>query len=116
MIGAGYTLLYDQHVRVDVIYQRLSPKSQAWVNLAGCLFFLFPGTILIIQTSAVFAWESFQFLEGSPDPGGIPFRFIIKSCVPIGFGLFLLQGVSMFIRNLYIVLGFEPNEKKEAAN
>lgn len=116
LIGAGYTLLYDQHVRVDVIYQWLSPKAQAWVNLLGCIFFLFPGTLLIIYTSSVFAWESFQFLEGSPDPGGIPFRFIIKSCVPIGFCLFFFQGISMFVRNLYIVLGFEPNGKKEATN
>ncbi len=104
LMGAGYTLLYDQHVRVDVVYQRLSDRGQAWINVLGCIFFLFPGALLIIHTSFEFAWESFVFLEGSPDPGGIPFRFIIKSCVPLGFVLLLFQGVSMFIRNLGVLL------------
>ncbi len=100
LIGAGYTLLYDQHVRVDVIYQRLSPRGCAWVNVLGCIFFLFPGTLLIIYVSAVFAWEAFVFMEGSPDPGGIPYRFIIKGCVPVGFSLFLIQGFALFVRSL----------------
>ena len=112
LMGAGYTLLYDQHVRVDVVYQRLSERGQAWINVLGCVFFLFPGALLIIHTSFEFAWESFIFLEGSPDPGGIPFRFIIKSCVPLGFLLLLFQGVSMFIRNLGILLR-PPSRDKE---
>ena len=109
LMGAGYTLLYDQHVRVDVIYQRLSDKGQAWVNVLGGLFFLVPGTLLIIYTSGVFAWESVTQLEGSPDPGGIPLRFIIKSCIPVGFSFLLLQGISMIIRNWQILL--TPKEK-----
>jgi len=113
LMGAGYTLLCDQHVRVDVIYQRLSPKGQAWVNLLGCIFFLFPGAILIIYTSSVFTFESFKFMEGSPDPGGIPFRFILKGCVPLGFTLFFFQGISMFIRNLHIILGIHQNKNQE---
>jgi TRAP-type mannitol/chloroaromatic compound transport system permease small subunit len=100
LIGAGYTLLYDQHVRVDVIYQRLSPKGCAWVNLLGCVFFLFPGTLLIIYVTTGFAWEAFIFKEGSPDPGGIPYRFIIKGCVPVGFLMFLVQGFALFVRSL----------------
>jgi TRAP-type mannitol/chloroaromatic compound transport system permease small subunit len=104
LMGAGYTLLYDQHVRVDVVYQRLSPRGQAWINVLGCIFLLFPGALLIIYTSFGFAREAFTFMEGSPDPGGIPFRFIIKSCVPFGFVLLLFQGVSMFIRNLAVAL------------
>jgi len=116
LMGAGYTLLYDQHVRVDVIYQRLSSKAQAWVNLFGCVFFLFPGIILIVYTSSVFTWESMKFLEGSPDPGGIPFRFIIKGCIPVGFVLFFLQGISMFIHNVNIILGIQPDKKQETVN
>jgi len=116
LMGAGYTLLYDQHVRVDVIYQRLSNRGRAWINVLGCLFFLFPGALLIIYTSWIFAWESFAFMEGSPDPGGIPFRFVIKACVPLGYVLFLLQGISMFIRNLNILLhpspGADENQKE----
>ena len=111
LMGAGYTLLYDQHVRVDVVYQRLSKRPKAWINLLGCLFFLFPGSALLVWISAVFAWESYTFMEGSPDPGGIPFRFILKACIPVGFSLFFLQGISMLIRNLFIILGVPEKEE-----
>ena len=107
LMGAGYTLLHNGHVRVDIIYQRLSRKGQAWVNLFGCILFLFPGCYLIISTSLGFVYESFRILEGSPDPGGIPLRFILKSCIPAGFVLFGLQGVSLFIRSLLTVRGLE---------
>jgi TRAP-type mannitol/chloroaromatic compound transport system permease small subunit len=115
LIGAGYTLLHDGHVRVDIIYQRLSTKARAWVNLLGCLFFLFPGCVLIIGTSIDFVWESMKILEGSPDPGGIPLRFLLKSCIPIGFVLFGLQGVSLFIRSLLIIKGEADEEGEELA-
>ena len=104
LMGAGYTLLYDQHVRVDIIYQKLSSKGRAWVNVLGCIFFLIPGSLLIIYTSWSFVLESFASMECSPNPGGIPFRFIIKACIPLGYVLFLLQGLSMLIRNLDIIL------------
>jgi TRAP-type mannitol/chloroaromatic compound transport system permease small subunit len=114
LIGAGYTLITDNHVRVDIIYQRLSPKGRAWVNLLGCIFFLFPGCLLVIFTSIPFAYDSFQMLEGSPDPGGIPYRFVLKSCIPVGFILFGLQGLALFLRSLLTVLGHEtPSESKE---
>jgi TRAP-type mannitol/chloroaromatic compound transport system permease small subunit len=51
LIGAGYTLLHDGHVRVDIIYQRLGPKGRAWINLIGVIFFLIPGCYLVISTS-----------------------------------------------------------------
>ena len=75
LIGAGYTLLTDGHVRVDIIYQRLGPKGKAWINLIGVLFFLLPGCIMVIITSWKFVHNSWSVMEGSPDPGGIPFRF-----------------------------------------
>jgi len=115
LIGAGYTLLHDGHVRVDIVYQRLSTKARAWVNLIGCLVFLFPGCVLIIGTSIDFVWESMKILEGSPDPGGIPLRFLLKSCIPIGFVLFGLQGVSLFIRSLLIIKGQADEEGEELA-
>ena len=113
LIGAGYTLLHDGHVRVDIIYQRLGFKGQAWVNLIGVFIFLIPGCILIMATSYKFAYTSFSIMEGSPDPGGIPFRFILKSCITIGFGLLLLQGISLALHSLLQILGIE--KEKEAA-
>lgn len=105
LLGAGYTLLYDAHVRVDVFYQRLSPKSQAWINFLGCVFFLFPGCYLIAATSMKFVAASWAVQEGSPDPGGLPARYIIKAMIPLGFTLIAIQGIPMTLRSLIILLG-----------
>ncbi len=105
LMGAGYTLLHDGHVRVDIIYQRLSDKGQAWVNFICCFIFLFPGCYLVISTSLNFVANSFEVMEGSPDPGGIPFRFLLKACIPLGFSLFALQGVSLMLKSLLTITG-----------
>jgi TRAP-type mannitol/chloroaromatic compound transport system permease small subunit len=111
LIGAGYTLLHDGHVRVDIIYQRLGIKSRAWVNLCGVVIFLIPGCILVMTTGWKFTATAFSIMEGSPDPGGIPFRFILKGCIPVGFTLLLLQGISLGIHSIMQILGIE--EAKE---
>lgn len=110
LMGAGYTLLKDGHVRVDIIYQRLGPKAQAWVNLIGVLFFLLPGCYMIIHTSVIFVSNSWSVMEGSPDPGGIPYRFVLKACIPAGFVLILLQGISLGAKSLLTILGHEMEE------
>jgi TRAP-type mannitol/chloroaromatic compound transport system permease small subunit len=113
LIGAGYTLLHDGHVRVDIIYQRLGFKGQAWINLMGVIVFLIPGCLMIIITSFKFVLSSFLILEGSPDPGGIPLRFIVKGFIPAGFSLLLLQGLSLAVHSLLQILEVEtPKEDK----
>ncbi len=112
LIGAGYTLLHDSHVRVDIIYQKLSTKSQAWVNFIGCLLFLFPGCYLIISTSLGYVHSSFAIMEGSPDPGGIPLRFILKSMIPVGFLLVWLQGISLFIKSFLVITGHKAEDRE----
>ncbi len=107
LMGAGYTLLREGHVRVDIIYQRLDRKGRAWVDLAGVLVFLIPGCYLVLATSIPFVVSSYVSGEGSPDPGGIPYRFLIKSCIPAGFFLLLLQGLSMAIKALLVIGGRE---------
>jgi len=104
LIGAGFTLLHDGHVRVDIIYQRLGFKGQAWINLMGVIVFLIPGCLMIIITSFKFVLTSFLILEGSPDPGGIPFRFIVKGFIPAGFSLLLLQGISLGVHSVLRIL------------
>jgi TRAP-type mannitol/chloroaromatic compound transport system permease small subunit len=114
LIGAGYTLLKDGHVRVDIIYQRLTGKGRAWINLIGVLFFLFPGCIMIILTSWNFAHNSYAMMEGSPDPGGISYRYVVKGLIPLGFSLLCLQGLSLGIHSLLQLLGIE-SVKEEGA-
>jgi TRAP-type mannitol/chloroaromatic compound transport system permease small subunit len=115
LMGAGYTLLKDGHVRVDIFYQRFGPKGRGWVNLIGVIFFLIPGCMLILLTSIPFVKSSFLVMEGSPDPGGIPYRWVLKACIIVGFLLVLLQGVSLGIKSLMTVLGTPvapPSERK----
>lgn len=109
LIGAGYTLRHDGHVRVDIIYQHLGPKAQAWVNVVGVLVFLIPGCLLVIITSWKFVLSAWSVLEGSPDPGGIPLRFLVKGCIPVGFSLLLLQGLSLGIHSLLQIMGHESS-------
>jgi TRAP-type mannitol/chloroaromatic compound transport system permease small subunit len=114
LMGAGYTLKNDGHVRVEVFYGKLSGKGRAWINLVGVLFFLIPSCLVFIKTSIPFVMESFRIMEGSPDPGGIPFRFILKSCIPIGYSLLLLQGISLGLNSLFQLIGVADEEEKES--
>ncbi len=105
LLGAGYTLRYNGHVRVDVLYQRLGKRSRAFINVAGCLLFLFPGCYLVIKTSIPFVESSWAMGEGSADPGGLPARYLLKGIIPLAFFLLALQGVSMFLQNLFLLMG-----------
>ncbi|MFV0420969.1 TRAP transporter small permease subunit [Oleidesulfovibrio sp.] len=105
LLGGAYTLRYDAHVRVDVLYQHLSDKRKALINVLGCLLFLFPGCYLIIKTSLPIVQFSMMMNEISPDPGGLPYRWMLKALIPFGFGLMALQGVSFFLKNLLVLLG-----------
>ena len=106
LIGAAYTFKHDDHVRLDLIYKSkfMDEKSRAWVNLFGSLFLLLPFCILIILTAWPFVYQSYDILEGSPDPGGLPYRWILKASIPLGFTLLLLQGISDIIKNLNIIV------------
>ncbi len=114
LMGAGYTLRNEGHVRVEVFYGKFSPKGRAWVNLVGVLFFLIPSCLVFIKTSSRFVLESYRIMEGSPDPGGIPFRFLLKSCIPVGYSFMLLQGLALGLNSLLTLFGVKVEEKEEA--
>jgi TRAP-type mannitol/chloroaromatic compound transport system permease small subunit len=114
LIGAGYTLLHDGHVRVDIIYQRLGFKARAWVNLFGVLLFLIPGCLMVMITGWKFMATAFSIMEGSPDPGGIPLRFILKACIPLGFVLLLIQGISLGMHSFMQILGIEEAKEEQS--
>ncbi len=114
LMGAGYTLKHDGHVRVEVFYGKLGRRGRSWINLIGVLFFLIPSCALFIKTGIPFVVHSFAVLEGSPDPGGIPFRFLLKGCIPAGYALILLQGISLGIDSLLGIFGKEAEAGKDA--
>lgn len=110
LLGAGYAFKNDRHVRVDLFYANFSPKDKAWVNFIGALLFLLPWTIVAIYFSYEYANISFLIGERSPDPGGLPARYIIKYAVTVGFVLLFLQGLSSLLESLQVIL--TPNKRE----
>jgi len=104
LLGSAYTLKHDKHVRVDVFYSRFSEKKKAWVNMIGTTIFLIPFCVVIVITSIPFVMDAWQIGEGSPEPGGLPYRFVVKSTIPLGAFLLLVQAISMLLSSLSILL------------
>ncbi|MFY0602094.1 MAG: TRAP transporter small permease subunit [Cyclobacteriaceae bacterium] len=100
LLSAGWTLQRDKHVRVDVFYNSFSQKKKDIVNIFGTVFFLIPLCCVAVIESIPFVINSYQVLEKSNDPGGLPARYLIKSMIPIGFICLGLQGVSMIFRSI----------------
>lgn len=90
LLGAGYTLSQDKHVRVDVVYSQLSKVNQQRIDLVGVVVFAIPFCILGIWSSWEFVMNSWSILEQSPDAGGLA-RYPVKTLIPVGFGLLLWQ-------------------------
>ena len=100
MLGAGYTLLVDGHVRVDIFYNRLSPVVQRRIDLFGHLFFLIPTMLVVIYWSWPSVKNSWSILEGPISVGGIEAVFLLKSLIPAFCILLLLQSLSQVTKIL----------------
>lgn len=100
LFGISYALKEDGHVRVDVIYDRLQPKTRALINLFGAVVFLIPVSLLIATGSTEFVLESYRSGEGSGDPGGLPYRWLIKAMIPLSFYLLLFINLGFIIKNI----------------
>ena len=108
--GAAYTLKHGGHVRVDVIYSRISRRTQAWIDMLGTVLFLVPFCLVVLWISVPYASESWRVFEQSPDPGGLP-RYLIKSAIPVAFSLLLLQAFSELIKQMAFLRGMLPDEE-----
>lgn len=102
LLGGAHTLRAGAHVRVDVLYERLSVRGRAWINLLGGLLFLLPFCAVMIAVSWSPVLDSWRDEELSPDPDGLP-RYWIKSFIPIGFLLLALQGLSEVIKQVGVL-------------
>lgn len=112
LMGAGYAFKHDKHVRVDLFYDRFSKRDKAWINLLGAVVFLIPWCLIMLFFTFQYALTSFYIGEGSPDPGGLPARYLIKFCVSIGLFLLLLQAIASAIDAYFIIKETEPTEAK----
>ncbi len=99
LLASPYTLQKNKHVRVDVFYNNFSKRKKNIIDLIGNIIFLIPFSFIIFYTSLPFVKDSYSILESSPDPGGLPYRFIIKSIIPIAFFLLMIQGILNTIKN-----------------
>lgn len=104
LLGAAYTFKHNGHVRVDIFYQRLGERGRLWVDTLGDLLFLLPLCLVIIQGAWPFVADAYLYGERSPDPGGLPFRYLIKAAIPAGFFLLMLQGIANVLKNLTVLL------------
>lgn len=98
LLGLGYAYQADAHIRVDVLHERFRHRTKAWIELYGILLLLLPFIALILIYSVPFVASSFEAGEVSNSPGGLPFRWLIKAALPLGFFLLLLTVAARLIR------------------
>jgi TRAP-type mannitol/chloroaromatic compound transport system permease small subunit len=98
MFGVSYAQMMDSHIRVDIIHARLSDKWKMRWDLFGIIFLLLPFLFIIFHQSLDFVYEAWRVSERSDAPMGLPWRWAIKSVIPISFGLLIMATASRAIR------------------
>ena len=113
LLGIAYALKEDGHVRVDILYDRFSPRWKATVNILGTLLLLLPLSLLVIEGSVWYVNEAFTSGEISGDPGGLTQRWLIKLAIPASFVFLILSATGFVLHNINIFIGIEkPTENK----
>lgn len=102
LFGVSVALLDEGHVRVDFLYDRYSEKSKAIINITGTIFFLLPLALLILFGSFDFVKDAYDIKEISEDPGGLPFRWVIKGMIPLAFLVLVFASIGYTIKNINI--------------
>jgi TRAP-type mannitol/chloroaromatic compound transport system permease small subunit len=108
MLGASYTLLRNEHVRVDLVFGNLSPRARLWVDVFGLVLFLLPAMVLLAWMTWPFFLDSFLRNEDSSNAGGL-LRWPVKILLPLGFLLLSLQGMSELIKRVALLRGEQPD-------
>jgi TRAP-type mannitol/chloroaromatic compound transport system permease small subunit len=123
LLGLGYTLVTDGHVRVDVIHERLSLKGQAWIELFGLLLLLLPFLGLAVWEMVPYAYSSWLQGETSQAPAGLSHRWVLKAVLALSFILLILAALSRLLKVTALLFGFPKpiriesgNDKKEDAS
>ena len=99
LLGMSHALQRGDNVRVDLFYARYSPALKRAVDVIGALL-LITVSLLFIWLSLGYVEQSRSISEGSPDPGGIPLRWLVKALIPLGYGLLVLQQLAQLVRLL----------------
>jgi len=115
LLASGYTLLHNEHVRIDVISSRLSKRGQMWVDIIGFIFFLTPMCLAMLYFGTPFFLQGLRSGEVSGNAGGL-IRWPVYLMIPLGFSVLLLQGWSELIKRIAYLKGLidDPTAKKAA--
>lgn len=116
LLGLGYTLVADGHVRVDVLHERMSLKGQCWVELLGMLFLLLPFLGLAIYEMVPYAFSSWQQGETSQAPAGLSHRWVLKAVLALSFILLAVAALSRLLKVTALLFGFPKPIRMESAN
>ncbi|BAK72903.1 MAG: TRAP transporter small permease subunit [Arcobacter sp.] len=98
MFGSAYTFQQGEHVRVDLFYNHYSKKVKLYMDILIPILIIIPFSLFIIYLSSEYVMQSYNTGEISPDPGGLPYRYLVKSLIPIGFILILIQGLAVLLK------------------
>ena len=110
LLAMAYALREDQHVRVDLFYGRLKEKSKRTIDVLGHLLLLIPWCLIILSTSYKYVKNSYSIFEQSPNPGGLPFRFLLKGLIFLCFLLLLIEAIFLIYRDLRIIFTDEKHQ------
>ena len=112
LLCAGYTLLRNEHVKIDVVSHRFSKRGQIMIDIIGIIFFLLPISLLVVRLSWPFFWQGLMSSEMSQNAGGL-IRWPVYLLIPIGFALLAMQGVSELIKRFAFLKGLidDPTRK-----
>lgn len=108
----GYAYLKDAHVRIDLVREKLSERTQWWIEVAGCLLFLLPYCAMVVYYGINFTERSFTTSEVSASATGLSYRWAIKSAIPIGFTILGLAGIAVLLRKIVELFGPEELRRK----
>ena len=114
LLGAGYTLLKNEHIKIDIVNSHLPKRVRDWIELFGHVFFLLPFCLVMILTSLNYFWRSYAGGEMSANAGGL-IMWPAKLMIPVGFAILLLQGVSEFIKRIAVMRNMIPDPHASSA-
>jgi TRAP-type mannitol/chloroaromatic compound transport system permease small subunit len=98
MLGLSFTEVRERNVRIDVLAERFAPRTRLWIELAGIVGLLLTFSLFVLWFSLPFFWTSFQLNEVSAAPGGLPYRWVLKSFIVSAFALLALAGIGRLTR------------------
>ncbi|MFP4639379.1 MAG: TRAP transporter small permease subunit [Guyparkeria sp.] len=113
MLGMGYTYRHDGHVRVDVLARKTTPRRRAWIEIVGVVLLLWPACLFIALSSLDYVGNAWAIREGSPEPGGIPLLYLLKTLLIVMPALLFWQGLVELLRSVAVLRGETPTRPSQ---